>query len=184
MPGHGENNQTERNQDYEQYRKKFNRLIICRDCTRSFDTKEDEKVFGRTEGASVILCKFCGSDNIIIKGRHIFKYYCPACEKSYISEEKQTKCKVCQTEYLHMRRISDLSKSDRLEVRKARLKKLFKNLKGRKKGQTAVRPNRSIRFPSFPSKRKKDGENAYDRKKKKKSISFRSRRKEEEMPTY
>ncbi|GEM_PF-2712786 len=177
MPGHIENNQSERNQEYEQYRKKFNRLIICRDCTRSFDAKED----GRIGSESVTLCKFCNSNNIIIKGRHIFKYYCPTCEKSYISEEKQTKCKNCNTEYLHMRRITDLSKDDRLEVRKEKIRQMLEKLRSsrKKKGQTNVRPQRRpLSFPLFSSKEKKAA------KKKKKPISFHSRRKKEEMPTY
>ncbi|MBI4163068.1 MAG: hypothetical protein HY513_05270 [Candidatus Aenigmarchaeota archaeon] len=190
MPGHIENNQTERNQDYEQYRKKFHHLIICRDCTRSFDAKEEKKVFGRTEGAPVTLCKFCGSDNIVIKGRHVFKYYCPACEKSYISEEQQTKCKVCGMQYLHMRRLNDLSKSDRLEVRKAKLKQLFKGLKMGKRhdkigeknqDKTGPKPEKESRNPSRWQIKK-----ITDRKKKKqkKTFSLRSRRKDEELPTY
>ena len=176
MPGHIENNQSERNNDYEHYRKKFNRLITCKDCTRSFDAKEGEN---KNDAKDVSLCcKFCGSGNIIIKGRHIFKYYCPACEKSYISEEKQTKCKTCSTEYLHMRRISDLSKDDRLEIRKEKLKQLFKKIKNKKsQGQANIHPKRKpLSFPSFSSKKKKAV--------KKRSISLRSRRKEEELPTY
>src|SRR3989344_3674690 len=48
----------EHSQDYEEYRKKFKYLVICKSCIRSADCKDIPDA-----------CRFCGSQNIIVKDR-------------------------------------------------------------------------------------------------------------------
>ncbi|HLD85615.1 MAG TPA: hypothetical protein VI968_03600 [archaeon] len=169
-----ENSTSERSQDYEKYRKKFSFLVICKDCTRSFDSnkKEGEETH----------CKFCASENIIVKGRNIFRYYCPACEKSYLSEEERDVCVKCGVHYLHMMRISDMSKSDRLEIQKAKIRKAFEFTK---KPKNSARLSMAERIRNFAEQRKniKTAKNVM-KVKKPSRWQFTLRQNKEEMPTY
>lgn len=175
-----ENSTSERSQEYEKYRKKFSFLVICRDCTRSFDSSKKE--------GEETQCKFCASENIIVKGRHIFRYYCPACEKSYLSEEERDVCMKCGVHYLHMMSISDMSKSDRLEIQKAKIRKAFqfaRKPKNNMKMTNNIKTNLIKKMKIFSEHRKNDNviKNTA-RVKKRVRWQFTLRQNKEEMPTY
>src|SRR3989338_7185078 len=79
----------------------FDYLYLCRTCVRSFDSKTE-----------LDKCKFCGNAIIELKsvrrGRagwkagfkntKIFRYFCPICEKNFISKEKFSVCNGCRTD--------------------------------------------------------------------------------------
>ena len=167
-----ENLSTERSQDYDKYRKKFSYLIICKDCQRSFDVKKDKSEDTR--------CRSCASENVIIKGKSIFRYYCPSCEKHFISEEEHDVCKKCGTHYLHMMRIKDLTDSDRFEIQKAKLKQMLQfhkkeGIKIEKIKTKIIKQVNRLNTTKFKQKDKPVNKAA-------KRFSFS--RNKEEMPTY
>ena len=53
-----EDNQSERSFEYEDYRKKFAYLVVCKDCVRSYDSKNIPET-----------CRHCNSANILVKDK-------------------------------------------------------------------------------------------------------------------
>jgi len=89
------------------------RIFFCSNCTRSFGSKE-----------FVGACKFCGSDVFELNGHkkkeQLFRFFCPACDKSSISEKLES-CPKCGCNALHPYPIDKIGKKEFLTMRKRQI---------------------------------------------------------------
>lgn len=74
------------------------------------------------------ICKFCSSPlkQLSAKQKHplinggYFRYYCPKCEKNFLSPVKHDECQICGFRIIHFHKWDDMPLKDKLAV------KLFK----------------------------------------------------------
>ncbi len=129
----------------------YNFLYLCKACARTFDSEK-----------SMETCKFCG--NPVTELRSVkrnrealkdgfrknirYRYYCPTCEKNFVTTEKLALCNTCRTDYLHVYTWDLLRKRDRLYIKLNKaLKTVFENKAN--KAQTKItikRPVFSVNF--------------------------------------
>ena len=108
-------------ENYHKFREShYNFLYLCRSCARSFDSKQ-----------AVEVCKFC--DNSVIELRSLrrmqsgwrqgfrkkvmYRYYCPTCEKNFMTTEHMAFCNRCRTDYLHVYTWDKLRNRDKLFIK-------------------------------------------------------------------
>jgi len=116
---------------------RYDFLFLCRGCQRAFDSK------GHVEN-----CKFCGDKVTEIRSvkrkkpfplnreNRLYRYYCPLCEKNFLTSEKLTVCNSCKTDYMHVYTWDMLRKRDRLYIKLNKALKMVFRPQGR-----AIREN-------------------------------------------
>ena len=106
----------------DKFREKFNFLYMCKSCARSFDSMEP-----------VSACKFCSSEgpeilDMKVRGKLMYRYYCPRCEKNRITESLVEKCASCGSRFIHLYK---WGKNSRKELFRMRARELAKKARGR-----------------------------------------------------
>ncbi len=104
---------------------RYSFLYLCKNCARTFDSK-----------IYVDACKFCGHNVVELRSikkkktfplnreNRLYRYYCPLCEKNFITSEKLTVCSTCRIDYMHVYTWDSLRKRDRLYIKLSKALKL------------------------------------------------------------
>ncbi|MBI3190519.1 hypothetical protein HYZ41_02335 [archaeon] len=124
---------------------RYNFLYMCRSCSRSFDSR-----------IALDNCKFCNGSIIELRSvkrgkrnvrslvkKPIYRYYCPTCEKNFMTTESIPMCNVCRTDYLHVYTWDTLRRRDKIYIK---LNKSLKNVFGREK-EARMKP--VVKIPSL-----------------------------------
>jgi rRNA maturation endonuclease Nob1 len=97
--------------EFDEYMKKIGCLYFCKNCARSFGSRQTDT------------CKFCGSEVTELNGhkKQLYRFYCPVCYKSTVSNNTIINCPKCGNKYLHSYPIDKMWKREFFSMRKQQI---------------------------------------------------------------
>ncbi len=105
--------------EFDEFRNKtYNYTYLCRDCTRSFDSKTELKTCKFCDGTIVLLRRVDRvKKGVLNKPNPRYHYVCSTCDAEFDSDDPINNCHYCKTKWLHVYRWEDLGKSDKFTIK-------------------------------------------------------------------